>query len=92
MDRIIIMHSHQEASKRMPINDVAHRSQISNRTEDGLIGSTQSFLLQSPVGFVAYVTASLPKPHVILTVGHRVLYGCVSEARLGRVEGDVPKS
>ena len=49
------------------------RSQISNRVEDGLVESVQSFPFQSPEQDLRYVNASSPRLDVILMVGYRVL-------------------
>ena len=67
-------------------------SELSNRTEDGLVELIQLPSLQLPVEYLTHVTANPAKVDVVLIVGHSVLEGCESEVRLHRVGGNTRES
>ena len=65
-------------------------SKISDGVKDGLGEFFRSFALQSPVEYLAYITASASKVNVVLIVGHRVLKGNGLEVHPHAVVGNVP--
>ena len=68
------------------------RSQISDRTEDGMVEFIQSPPLQSPMEYFAHIGACSPKLDAIRIICHRVLYGYESEVRPCRGEGTYPNN